>query len=311
MLKIIYTLAVTLSLSCVSVIAQIPRRHLAFEEYIHKHHKEALRQMERYGIPASITMAQGLVESAAGRSPLARDFNNHFGIKCHSSWQGRRTYKSDDAPNECFRHYNTWQESYEDHSLFLKAKRYANLFSLDRNNYRAWAKGLQTMGYATDRGYANKLIQVIETYELYAFDNKERPLWMRSEPSSKSTSSPRIRRAERTVKRTIYQCYGLRYVLANTDDSLEYIAEDIGISLRRLALYNDAPRDIRLQKGDVVYLERKLRRAKEPYLSHLVEVGDSMHSIAQRYGLQLSRLYHLNRKDGDYIPEEGDTLRLR
>lgn len=295
-------------------MAQVPHRYPTHEAYIRKHYREAIRQMDKHGIPASITMAQGLVETGAGKSSLAKDFNNHFGIKCHSSWRGKRTYKTDDAPNECFRHYDSWQESYEDHSLFLKGKRYARLFSLRHDDYRAWAKGLQLAGYATNKGYANKLIQVIETYELYTLDNSRLPLWLKDEgykPQSRP-KEPRKHSSERELfARRIYISYGLHYVLADPGDSLERIAEETGVSVRKLARYNDAPEDIRLQEGDVIYLERKHKRAEEPYRVHTVAIGDSMHSISQRYGIRLESLYELNNKDEDYVPEEGDVLRLR
>lgn len=309
----IYTAIATIALSLTAVVAQTPKRHIAFEEYIRKHYKEAIRQMDKHNIPASITMAQGLVETGAGKSSLAKDYNNHFGIKCHNTWRGKRTYKTDDAPNECFRHYDSWQESYEDHSLFLKKKRYAPLFALRSDDYRGWARGLQTAGYATNKGYANKLIQVIETYELYALDDSDIPLWMKraghSRPQAKpsKTRKPKVQRPQRPV----YISYGLLYVLADPNDSLERIAEDTGFSVRKLARYNDAPEDISLQEGDVIYLERKHRSAVEPYRVHTVQIGDSMYSISQRYGIRLEGLYRLNDKHEDYIPKEGDVLFLR
>lgn len=298
------------SLGLSTARAQVARRHVAFEEYIRKHYQEAIRQMNRHQIPASITMAQGLVETGAGRSSLAKDFNNHFGIKCHSTWKGKRTYKTDDAPNECFRHYNSWQESYEDHSLFLKGRRYARLFMLRSDDYKGWAKGLQTAGYATNKGYANKLIQVIETYELYALDDGQLPLWLKPKHKRERPKSGAKSKIQRPM-RQIYMSYGLYYVLADPDDSLERIAEDMGVSVRKLARYNDAPEDISLQEGDVIYLERKNRQATEAYPLHRVAIGDSMYSIAQRYGMRLDRLYTLNNKDEDYIPTEGEILRLR
>lgn len=298
------------------------KRHAHFEDYIRLYYKEAIRQMQRHSIPASITMAQGLVETGAGKSTLATEHNNHFGIKCHSDWKGGRAYKTDDAPNECFRSYTRWQDSYEDHSLFLKGRRYANLFNLNREDYRGWAVGLQRAGYATNKGYANKLIQVIETYELYALDSEELPLWLGSGKASTSTAKASSSRNKASSKpsstskaskpmRSIYKSYGLYYVLAERGDNLERIAEEMGLSLRKLASYNDAPEDMRLRSGDVIYLERKHRRATDKYTTHIVGIGDSMHSISQRYGIRLESLYELNDKDEDYSPEEGDILRLR
>lgn len=307
-----------MSLSIGSLVAQVVARHPGHEDYVRRHYKEAVRQMNRHSIPASITMAQGLVETGAGKSSLAKDFNNHFGIKCHSSWRGKRTYKTDDAPNECFRHYNSWQESYEDHSLFLKGKRYARLFELRSDDYRGWARGLQLAGYATNKGYANKLIQVIETYELYAFDSGSLPLWMKGGGTSSSSHQARAKvvpqqkgQKKDSFARRVYLSYGLHYVLADAGDTFERVSAETGVPVHRLALYNDAPEDLRLQEGDVIYLDRKHRTATEPYRSHTVQIGDSMHSISQRYGLRLERLYELNNKDEEYIPVEGDVLLLR
>ncbi|MDY5858093.1 MAG: glucosaminidase domain-containing protein [Porphyromonas sp.] len=302
-------------LSCVSVMAQLPKRYPTYEDYVRKHYKEAIRQMDKHGIPASIKMAQGLLETGAGKSSLAVDFNNHFGIKCHTGWTGRKAYKTDDAPNECFRGYKTWQESYEDHSLFLKKPRYAKLFHLRTDDYKGWAAGLQRAGYATNKGYANKLIQIIETYELYALDKSQVPLWMGAKANQASpakANQPKVT-AKTAGKplRPVYKSYGLLYVLADPNDTLERVAQETGIPLRKLAYYNDAPEDLALQEGEVVYLERKHRSAQEQYKTHKVVVGDSMHSISQRYGIRLESLYNLNNKDEDYVPEEGDVLRLR
>ncbi|MDY3089523.1 MAG: glucosaminidase domain-containing protein [Porphyromonas sp.] len=311
----IYKALVGALLSCVALVAQVPKRYPAFEDYVRKHYREAIRQMDRHGIPASITMAQGLLETGGGKSSLAVDFNNHFGIKCHAGWTGRKAYKTDDAPDECFRGYKSWQESYEDHSLFLKKPRYAKLFMLRTDDYKGWASGLQRAGYATNKGYANKLIQIIEAYELYALDRSSEPLWMRSgegrNASNRTSKSSIGLEAKDKPLRPVYKSYGLLYVLADPNDTLERIARETGISLRKLAHYNDAPEDLGLQEGEVVYLERKHRSAKDPYKTHRVAIGDSMHSISQRYGIRLESLYELNNKDEDYVPEEGDVLRLR
>lgn len=295
--------------------AQVAKRYPAYEAYIQKHYKEAIRQMDRHGIPASITMAQGLLETGAGKSSLAAEYNNHFGIKCHSTWKGKRTYKTDDAPNECFRVYASWQESYEDHSLFLKKPRYARLFTLRSDDYRAWCRGLQTAGYATNKGYANKLIQIIETYELYTLDKNQLPLWFQGERGStpSNTAKPSRGMAKPLDKplRPVYMSYGLYYVVADPNDNLERISQETGVSVRKLALYNDIPEDMSFQEGDIIYLERKHKKATERYSVHTVVIGDSMHSISQRYGIRLENLYKLNDKDEDYVPEEGDVLRLR
>lgn len=299
--------------SSTSIWGAKPHRRATYEDYIRRHYSEAMRQMRQHRIPASIKMAQGLLETSGGKSPLARDHHNHFGIKCHRSWQGSRTYRTDDKPNECFRSYRSWQESYEDHSIFLKAPRYARLFALRPDDYHGWARGLQQAGYATDRGYANGLIKLIEDYELYALDRGDLPQWLdgKRSPQTAHKAKKDGQSSPTTFTRPSYLSYGLLYILAETGDSYERIAQELGTPPKRIARYNDAPVDYPLQQGDVVYLEGKHSRATKDYMTHLVVVGDSMHSIAQRYGIKLSSLYKLNDKDEDYIPIEGEILRLR
>lgn len=283
------------------------QRHKHMEAYVQTHYEEALRQMERHRIPASIKIAQGLLETAGGRSTLAQEHNNHFGIKCHHSWQGKKTYRSDDMPNECFRSYTNWRDSYEDHSNFLKGARYSALFRLNPRDYQGWARGLQQAGYATNKGYANGLIRLIEAYELYTFDKGARPSWM----GGKQVSRKKSKRDESKPMRPGYICYDLLYVLANEGESFDDIADEVGISAKKLASYNDAPTNYPLHRGDVVYLERKHSRSRANAATHIVEVGDSMHSIAQKYGIRMDKLYKLNYKDDDYTPLEGELLRLR
>ena len=141
--------------------------------YISNFQEIAKNNMKSHGIPASITLAQGILESGAGKGKLAQAANNHFGIKCHTGWTGESVNHDDDAAQECFRKYNHPSESYRDHSLFLTSRsRYANLFKLDKGDYEAWAKGLKDAGYATDRKYPDKLIGLIERFELYKYDNE-------------------------------------------------------------------------------------------------------------------------------------------
>lgn len=295
----------------------------SYNNYINQYSAIALESQRKFKIPASITLAQGLLESGAGNSTLARKANNHFGIKCHRSWQGGRAYHDDDAPQECFRSYDNVWESYEDHGYFLSTqKRYSSLFKLDYTDYKGWAKGLQRAGYATDKGYANKLIKIIEDNRLYLVDEsnvnrdyaynqpkqpkrevrKEEPRQY-EKPATKSPSLPQ--------ERDVFISYGLLYTLATSDDDLGSIARDFEISERRLTSYNDFPEGYPLKKGDIVYLQRKLKRAEPPHYEHVVQMGESIHEIAQRYGLQLSALYNLNGLDSEYFPEEGDILRLR
>lgn len=280
------------------VPVQAQRKNKSYINYIEQYNSIAVKHQAKYGIPASITLAQGILESGAGQSELARKSNNHFGIKCHNDWKGGRTYHDDDYRGECFRKYRKVEDSYTDHALFLTQRpRYANLFKLNIKDYKGWARGLQKSGYATDRAYANKLIKMIEDYELYKYDtNKGR----RGVSVSKAIS-----------KRAVYKTHGLIYIYAKTDDSLEDIAHDMGFKPKELQKYNEIPLDFPLQKGDVIYLQMKKKKADKPYYDHVVQIGESMHSISQKYGIRVKNLYKMNKKKDDYIPEEGDVLKLR
>lgn len=282
-----------LLLVCVFTISAQQRNQL-YLDYIEKYHQEAIEQMQRYHIPASITLAQGLLESGAGRSTLTRKSNNHFGIKCGSDWRGHKTYHDDDAKGECFRVYKNARESFEDHSRFLAGKnRYASLFTLKVTDYKGWAHGLKKAGYATNPAYATKLIQIIELYELDRFDNgKLKGFWIANphEP---------------------FLANGLLYIVARAGDTFKSLSDEFGISARKLRKYNDLYKGYTLQQGDIIYLEKKNRRAHKSYKQHVVKSGDSMYSISQRYGIRLERLYKMNDKSVDYTPVLGEVLRLR
>jgi LysM repeat protein len=275
------------------------KKQKTFTEYIEQYSGLAVKQMKKYRIPASITLAQGLLESGAGKSNFVKKSNNHFGIKCGSGWTGARVYHDDDKENECFRKYKNADDSYEDHSIFLTTKqRYSPLFSLKITDYKAWASGLQKSGYATDKAYANKLIKIIEDYDLYRYD-------------ASSKEKRKIKSKTFRLLRDVYKTHGLIYVIAGTNDTFDKISEETGFKVKDLIKYNEVPEDFPLFSGDIVYLEKKKKKADKPYFEHVVQIGESMHSISQKYGLQLSRIYKLNKKKNDYVPEEGDILKLR
>lgn len=279
------------------------RKLSSYEKYIKQYSDLAVQHQKKYRIPASITLAQGLLESGAGLSNLAKRSNNHFGIKCHSDWSGKRVYHDDDLRGECFRKYKRVEDSYEDHSKFLAERsRYSRLFKLNIKDYKGWARGLQKCGYATDRAYANKLIKVIEDYELYRLDTGK---------GFKKTSSKDKKPALPSLRYQIYKTHGLLYVYAKDNDSFEQIARSLEFKVRDLKKYNEVPEDFPLQEGDIVYLEKKKKKADKPHYDHVVQIGESMHSIAQQYGIQVKSLYKLNKKNKDYVPEEGDVLKLR
>lgn len=289
--------------SSVSVYAQ--RRNTAYNEYIKQYAPLAVEQMEQHKIPASITLSQGLLESGAGNSELARKSNNHFGIKCGSSWNGRTVRHDDDARNECFRAYRNSRDSYDDHSAFLKrGARYAFLFDLKITDYKGWARGLKKAGYATDPSYANRLITIIEDYELYKYDTR---------------SLSQVRNWDKEVKKKpwlasphqVFIANDIAYIVARDGDTFQLLGKEFDISWKKLVKYNDLHREYTLEAGDIIYLKSKRKKAAKPYTTYIVRDGDSMHTVSQKYGIRLKNLYKMNRKDTEYVPEVGDRLRLR
>ncbi len=279
------------------------KRYKVYEDYIVIYSPIAINHMQKHNIPASITLAQGLLESGAGQSELTKRSNNHFGIKCHRSWTGGRVYAKDDSPNDCFRKYNRAEESFEDHSLFLvQGSRYSFLFRLSPTDFKSWAEGLQKSGYATDKAYANKLIKLIEDYELYRFDKKN----YRRVSSNKEEVI-----TVQNWKHQPYKTHGLLYVLAIEGDTYESIANEFDFKANDLLKYNEVPSGFPLNTGDIVYFQKKKSRADKPYFDHVVKIGESMHSISQKYGMKVKNLYKMNKQNYEYVPEEGDVLKLR
>ncbi len=266
-----------------AILASAQAQADAYEEYIKKYSGMAVEQMRKYRIPASITLAQGLLESGAGRSALCREANNHFGIKCGSGWSGPYFLQSDDLPNERFRKYKNARESYVDHSKFLQGPRYAGLFKHKMTDYKSWAHGLKKAGYATNPRYAHLLIDLIERYKLYRFDSGRR----RKSEAEKE---------EPDMDRAVYFCNENYYVVAREGDTFEKLSAETGVSVRRLLKYNELDKTHILQPGDIIYLEKKRKKAGKSFKGQLitVEPGDSYHSIAQKYGIRLKYLYKMN-----------------
>lgn len=280
-----------------------------YEDYIETYSDIAIRHMSDYKIPASITLAQGLLESGAGMSDLAQRSNNHFGIKCHRGWSGESVYAADDTPNDCFRKYNRVEDSYDDHAQFIiSGSRYTELFNLSVTDYKGWARGLQKTGYATDRAYANKLIKLIEDYELYRFDNKS---YRKGVTRKQREENKKQEIAGTNWTHQPYKTHGLIYVIAVNGDTFAGIANEFNFKETDLLKFNEVPEGFPLSDGDIVYFQNKKPRADMPYFEHVVQIGESMYSISQKYGMQLRNLYRLNKKSYDYIPEEGDVLKLR
>lgn len=279
----------------IAVFVSAQTKNPIYLDYINKYKDIAIDHQKRYKIPASITLAQGLLESAAGTSELARKSNNHFGIKCHNSWEGKRVYHDDDEKGECFRKYRNPKESYEDHALFLtKSPRYEKLFKLDITDYKGWAHGLKRCGYATDKAYASKLIQTIELYGLHRYDGKGLPRMPKGYEYHDMDSK-----------------WGLPYVVARDGDTQRLIAREFELYAYQIRRYNDFPRGYKLKAGDIVYLKAKRRRAQKPYTTHTLQPGESLHDVSQKYGIKLKRLLSRNKISGERVPRVGDVLRLR
>ena len=280
---------------CLAIQAQ--PRNKQYESYIKKYRELAVEEMKKYHIPASITLAQGLLESGAGKSELARKSNNHFGIKCGGDWRGKTVSHDDDARGECFRAYKHPKDSYEDHSKFLVGRpRYASLFKLKITDYKGWARGLKKAGYATNPRYADQLIGIIELYELYKYDEKNYLKWVKKNPNPHQT----------------YIANDLLYIVVRAGDSWKSISQEFDISQKKLRKYNDLYKGYALQVGDILYLEQKNKRADEDHIVHVLRAGESMYSIAQKYGIRLKNLYKLNKMhEDDPTPEVGTILRLR
>lgn len=285
--------------------------------YIEKYSQLAVEEMYRSGIPASITLAQGLLESRYGQSELAVKANNHFGIKCHN-WNGETIYYDDDRKGECFRKYSSPEESFRDHSDFLRYRdRYKFLFDLEPMDYKGWAHGLKKAGYATDSHYAQKLIRLIEEYELYRYDLSDTP--KRHRPESPSELE-RVRLVDSgksevfhfSLSRQIYSMNGVPFVYSSEGETYSSIAAANGLFLREILKFNDLDETGYLYPGTVVYLQKKRKEAAAGIEKHIVDAtGETMRDIAQRYAIQLDRLCRMNGRSEGYMPKEGEVMILR
>lgn len=316
---------VFMTLSNISSYAQRP--NATYQAYIAQYATTAQVQMQRYGIPASITLAQALLESAAGQSVLARKANNHFGIKVTSDWKGPYIVQDDDHRNERFRAYGSAAESYEDHSKFLKRSRYQSLSLLPKDDYKGWAKGLKACGYATSPTYATRLIEIIELYELQKYDHPGRRYDV-EESTIPAVANKRNQTQHGTTttqttttyyghRNNIYDlvrfCNGSRYVIAQPGDTWQSLALVYGLKERKLRAINEYPAGYQPTTGTPIYLDTKRSRASKTLKgkSHIVRAGESMHSISQIYGIRMKTLYNVNHLPLDYQPRPGDSLRLR
>jgi LysM repeat protein len=306
MKQLLLTLTVVGWCMSTALMAQSYRKNTS-PEYIDQYKDLAIKEMKRVGIPASITMAQGILESGNGNSTLARKSNNHFGIKCHSDWKGKRVYHDDDAKGECFRKYKTVYESYIDHSQFLvEKKRYASLFELKITDYKGWAKGLKKAGYATDPKYAHRLIDIIEKNKLYLLD--ENKYWKK--PSSVTTGDDNF---EITTYNTHVVNFnnGVKYIRVEEGDTFESISEEFGLRPWELFHYNDLPKSADMQEYKYIYIQGKKGKAHRKHEYHVVKEGEDLHYISHKYGVKMTKLRKFNRLGERGKVKAGDKLNLR
>jgi len=284
-----YQTTIIYLLICVSVIGQ----NMTREQYIKQYRKDAIIQMHKHKIPASITMAQGILESSNGNSRLAVKGNNHFGIKCHN-WDGKKIYEDDDKKNECFRKYENALASFEDHSLFLKKyNRYAFLFDFKITDYKAWAKGLKTAGYATNKKYADLLIKLIEENQLYELDKVKETQSILTESSRNVYLHPNR----------------IKYVISKEGETLLEIAKEFDMRLWQLYKYNDIENEYELTKGEKIFIQPKKNKGKVE--AHITKDGESIRSISQLYGIKLKKLKKRNKHLSGYEIKSGFEIKLR
>ena len=306
------------------------------ERYIARYSAIAVNEMYRTGVPASITLAQGIIESSSGLSTLATGGNNHFGIKCHNSWNGRTMKADDDRKGECFRAYDSAEESFRDHSDFLRYRdRYKFLFDFQTTDYKSWAYGLKQAGYATDPSYASKLIKCVEDYGLSRFDRMtveqaaaeggmttERPAEA-AVPEEIPDSPLKIEAGEVfsgatgeeyrfSLSRTMYSRNGVPFVYSVEGETYASLARRYRLLEREIRAFNDVSRGAVLQAGESVYLELKKAKAAKGLDKYIVGgEGESFHTICQRFAVREKSIRRLNRLSASYQPKEGDEILLR
>lgn len=325
-----YIFLLTLIICCHDVFSQ--DKSDAVLNYIENYKEIAMIEMVDYKIPASITLAQGILESGNGNSELAKKSNNHFGIKCHKSWTGKRTYHDDDEKGECFRVYDSPADSYRDHSIFLATgQRYAFLFDLKITDYKGWAKGLKQAGYATLPTYANVLIRLIENYNLTQYDQmvvkgdfkkskdkKQKPKADSQKQKSKNdvVYTPfRITEANVVGKtndeRYIRENNKVKFIYAKEGESVYVLADMLGIYDYQLVKYNKLGKRRTFKEDEIVYIEPKRRKAQRRYKYHTIQKGETLSYVSRLYAVKLESIFKMNDMDENTILHVGDNIRLR
>lgn len=314
-------------LLAVAALPSSAQKNATFLAYIDTYKDMAIDQMRRHNIPASITLAQGILESAAGQSYLATTANNHFGIKTGASWTGPWVTKDDDKAQEKFRKYATVAESFEDHSRFLHKQRYAKLFDLDPTDYKGWAYGLKEANYATNPKYPTLLINLIEDYELAQYDHQPSVAMVQvnnvpmpagnvdfgiADMETQTEHSYATNHGQHVITHSTRLCNDVAYVVAREGDSYESIAYEFYMNPDKLRKYNETAPYYQLKAGDLVYLHSKKNHVAPRIRGafHKVQNGESIHSISQRYGIKMSRLYRWNMLPANFRTNVGDLLLL-
>lgn len=313
-------------------------QNLTREEYVVRYYQLAIKEMNLYKIPASITLAQGILETAGGQSRLAKEANNHFGIKCQKTWTGPTISHDDDAKGECFRVYNSVEESYRDHSLFLATRdRYKKLFSYDIRDYKSWAYGLKECGYATNPKYPQMLIKHIEELRLYEYDNYGTGSFEIDDATARSLGAKdslgaiiRIVNSKKTIlndtvkkdtsKLVIEKLQerktpnledisnNLKKVILTDSISLYDIAKKNNLTIRELLIFNECEGEQELKKGQNVFLQRKLNKS---FISlHEAKPGESIYDISQIYGIRVEAIRKFNKLEVWEQPQVGEAIFL-
>jgi LysM repeat protein len=297
------------------------------EDYINMYKDIAVSEMKRTGIPASITLAQGMIESDFGRSSLARDANNHFGIKCHNGWTGATIRHHDDRRNECFRKYRKPEDSFYDHSDFLKSgSRYSFLFDIKPTDYRAWARGLKRAGYATNPDYADMLIRKIEENNLWNFDRGYKSANLPGQAKVSVNETVSAQDSDK-IRMPISQTNGstavfarvqrvnennrIQYIVVKDGDTREKLEAEFQLLKWELAKYNELKSDFIIVPGQILYLQPKREKAEPGKDYYTALQGDTMYLISQKYGIRLKSLYLMNRMEEGIEPEAGKKIWLR
>lgn len=287
-------------------------------DYINTYKDIAISEMKRTGVPASITLAQGMVESNYGRSELARRGNNHFGIKCHN-WNGPAIYHNDDRRNDCFRKYGDPGESFRDHSDFLKnGSRYSFLFGLPDGDYKGWARGLKKAGYATNPDYANMLIRKIEEENLTIYDKgyTAEKLAERQPDKIKVSLNDNVTASltdEGVVAKTprVIENNRVEYVIVRDGDTREKLEDEFKLLKWELPRYNELENDFEVRAGQILYLQPKRDKAEAGKENYTTREGDTMYQLSQKFGIKLKSLYEMNRMEQGAEPKPGTKLWLR